>query len=325
MSNSVNLSTELKTKHGTLELAYPVMNASGILCFPPVLKLCAPYLGAVVTKSIGPEPREGYKEPIVAYDPKIGLVNAVGLANPGCEEFEREIQESQFYPLAINGRRVPVIISIFGNTPEELSVVANSLKDFCDALELNFGCPNTFGNEKTGMVIGKDLELSQEYTDTARRVTNKPIIAKLTPNVNIEDIGTIAQAVVDGGADMISIINTVYPGKIVDPKGRYILKRGEGSISGPKTKEKSLELIREICNNVSIPIIGMGGIESAHDILDYTLVGANAVAIGTGFMGMNTREREIFLTQLYKNLGSLIKKRGYSSLKEMLDNERRTS
>jgi len=303
------------------------MNASGILCFLPVLRLSAPYLGAVVTKSIGPEPRKGYREPIVAYDPETGiLVNAVGLANPGSEEFRREIQESGFYPLVVYGRRRSVIISIFGNTPEEFVQVASELHGYCDALELNFGCPNTSPGEKAGMVIGQDPDLIHEYTERVRGITDKPLIAKLTPNA--DDIRSIAQATVAGGADIISIINTVintvYPGEVRDEMGRPILTRRQGGISGPTVRERGIELVRQIRGSVDVPIIGMGGIRTAQDVLEYMLAGADAVAIGTAFRGMNTRERNDYLMRLYQKLGNSVQERGYSSLREMLDAERRT-
>ena len=322
MDDVIDLSTELRTKHGSLNLLYPVMNASGVLSFPPVLRSSAPYLGAVVTKSIGLKPRNGYREPIVAYDPREEIVvNAVGLANPGYKEFAKEIQESGFYPLVIDGRKVPVIISIFGNTPHEFAIVASILHEHCDALELNFGCPNMFGDEKGGMSIGQDPELTSQYTSAVRKVTDKPLIVKLTPNV--DDIGLIAQAAVNAGADAISAINTVYPGEVRDPKGRPILTREKGGISGPTIKERGMEAVRQIRAAVDVPIIGMGGIRTAQDIIDYMLAGADAVAIGTAFMGMTTQERGSYLTKLYQNLSSLILSLGYPSLRGMLDAERR--
>jgi len=317
MSTQADISVDLETDHGVLYLDYPVMNASGILCFPPVLRLSAPYLGAVVTKSIGPEPRTGYKEPIVAYRDEV-LVNAVGLPNPGYEEFRGEIQK--FYPLFIEGRRIPTIISVFGNTPEEFTQVVKGLHEYCDALELNFGCPNTSPGEKTGMTIGQDPDLVHEYTERVRGITDKPLIVKLTPNTDL--IVPIAQATIDAGADAISVINTVYPGGVRDEVGRPILTRKQGGISGPTVKERGLDVVSQIYDTVDVPIIGMGGIRTAQDVLDYMLAGTDAVAIGTAFMGMNTQERNDYLTRLYQDLGELIQERGYSSLRGMLDAER---
>ncbi len=324
-TNQVDLSTQIVTKHGSLHLDYPVMNASGIFCFPPVLKLSASHLGAVVTKSIDPEPRKGYREPIVAYDSKRDiLVNAVGLPNPGYKEFRKEIQESEFYPLIIDGRQVPIIISIFGNTPEEFVIVADGLHKYCDALELNFGCPNIFPGEETGITIGQDSELIHQYTSEVRRVTDRLLIAKLTPNV--DDIESISQSTIDAGADVISVINTVYPGEVRDERGRPVLTRGQGGISGPTVKERGLEVVEEIYNSVvDVPIIGMGGIRTAQNVLNYMLAGADAVAIGTAFMGMNTQERNNYLMRLYQELGNLVQERGYSSLREMLNAERRST
>jgi len=323
MLNQPDLTTTLETKHGTLHLDYPIMNASGILCFPSVLELFAPYLGAVVTKSIGPEPRKGYKEPIVAYDPQTDiLVNAVGLPNPGFQEFRREIENSGFYPLYTCGRRIPLIISIFANNLEQFATVAEGLHKYCDALELNFGCPNILPGEETGMTIGQNPELTYQYTLRVRGITNKPLIAKLTPNV--DDIRPIAQAVVDAGGDIISVVNTFSPGEVRDEKERLILTRGQGGISGSTIKERSLGIVRQIYDIAGIPIIGMGGIRTHQDVLDYMLAGADAVAIGTAFMGMNTSEIKNYLSGLYQKLSDEILSRGYSSLREMLDVERRT-
>jgi len=322
MINQVNLSTELITNHGTLHLDYPVMNASGILCFPPVLRLFAPHLGVVVTKSIGPEPREGYKEPIVAYKSETDiLVNAVGLPNPGYQEFRREIGNLEFYPLHSKDGRTPIIISIFANDPEKFAEVARGLHEYCDALELNFGCPNILPGEEIGMIIGQDPDLIYQYTSRVRKITDKPLIAKLTPNVN--HIEQIVKAAVEAGADAISAINTISPGEVVDERGRPILTRKQGGISGPTVKERGLETVRQIYSIVSIPIIGMGGIRTPQDVLGYMFAGADAVAIGTAFMGMNTSEIKNYLSGLYQGLSDEISSRGYSSLREMLDAERR--
>ncbi|MEM5792998.1 MAG: dihydroorotate dehydrogenase [Candidatus Aenigmatarchaeota archaeon] len=303
---SCDLSVEINTSHGTINMVYPVMNASGIFCYPTILRKLAPKLGAVVTKSIGPKPREGYRPPIVAWTPEGDLVNAVGLCNPGYEESLREIEEWGYYPMIADGRRVPFIISVFGQTPDELLEVVSALNNICDAFELNYSCPNIREGERSGITIGTNPSLVRLYTEGVRRVTNKPLIVKLTPNVDYQLLLDVARAAIESGADILSAINTVFPGTPVDYMGRPILTNIKGGISGPRIKERGLEVVG-VLSDLGVPIIGIGGIETAGDILEYLKAGASAVGIGTAFAYMSTQEVLNYLEGLYGELAELIR------------------
>lgn len=227
-------------------------------------------LGAITTKGVSPQPWEGNKTPRLAEAPA-GMLNSIGLQNPGVEEFCL----SQLSWLATQD--TSVIVNVSGHAPHEYAQVIERLEEesCVDAYEVNISCPNV---DAGGMTIGTDPDLAAELTKSLRALTKRPLIVKLTPNVT--DVTEIARAVEAAGADAVSMINTLL-GMAIDAKRRKpVLARVVGGLSGPAIKPVALRMIWETRKAVSIPIIGMGGISSGEDAVEFMLAGASAVAVG---------------------------------------------
>ena len=303
---------DLSAKIGNLKIDPAIMNASGIFSSLNVLERISKYdFGALVTKSIGIGPREGFMEPVLAQATEETYVNAVGLSNPGYELVREELEK--IYPLP-----KPLICSIFGSSEEELVEVATGLEKCCDAIELNFSCPNLKKGERHGIVIGRDPELVKKYTEAVRENIRKPIIVKLTPNVY--DIGKVAKAAEEAEADAVAAINTVYPAMKIDIYAKKpVLTAKFGGLSGRGIKPIGVAAVYSIYENVGIPIIGIGGITIAEDVLEYIEAGADAVGIGTAFIGKNTKQVGNYLKQLRMDLKKLLQDERIkvSSLREL--------
>jgi dihydroorotate dehydrogenase (NAD+) catalytic subunit len=285
---------KLSTDIAGLKLRTPVMNTSGVFSLPPVLKRVSPFFGAVVLKSIGAEERNGYETPVFAQLGYDRFINAVGLPNPGYIEIKKELEE--IYPLEI-----PLIVSIFGSTGQELAKIAEHLQDVCDAFEINYSCPHPKPGERIGMLLGSDSHLVKEYTKDVRDVTKKPIIAKLSPNIN--NLLEVAGAAIDGGSEVLSGINTVGPVESTF-MGIPVLSNVKGGLSGACIKSRGLDFVHALRRAFpEIPIIGMGGIYTAQDVADYLSSGANAVAMGTAFDLMNTEQVGEHMNDIYRKLG----------------------
>lgn len=269
-------------------------------------------VGAGAVKGTGIKPREGYKEPTI-YSDEIFTLNRMGLPSPGYELLREELK--QVYPLP-----KPLFCSIFGETKDELVEVADRVKDYCDAIEINFGCPNVEKEELKGMATGRDKELVREYTKAIKKIVgSKVVIAKLTPNVY--DIEEIAEAAEEGGADAIAAINTVYPGmKINILAKRPVLSGKFGGVSGPAIKPVGIACVYKIYDIVDVPVIGMGGIKlnTSEDFLEYIQAGASACAIGTDFKSKSTRMIKTSLKQFRKRVEKTVEELGASSLKELV-------
>lgn len=239
-----------------------------------------PQLGVITTKSIGKESKQGNPEPILCQVDKKTFRNAVGLANPGCEAFARELKE--IYPLP-DGKFL--LTSIFGKTAEELKYVAKTLAPYSDGLELNFSCPHA--EPGYGSSIGSSKELTYRFTKAVKDVVDIPVVVKLTPNV--DNIKEIAKSAEDAGADAISAVNTYNPEETLENHTKKpILSNVHGGMSGEGVKEVGLKCVKDISSVVSIPIIGMGGVSSAQDVKAYLNAGADIVGIGSALAGMNT-------------------------------------
>jgi len=228
-------------------------------------------LGAIVTKGLTLMPKDGNPPPRIHETPA-GMLNSVGLENPGIEKF---IQQEWPH---LSELTIPVIANIDGDTVEDYHKIAKELStlDNIAALEVNISCPNV---EKGGLAFGQEPESAYEVIKAVREATKLPIIAKLSPNVT--HIQTIAKAVVSAGADAISLINTLLGMAIDIHNHRPVFKRTFAGLSGPAVKPVALRMVWEVYEAVDVPIIGMGGITTWQDAIEFMLAGATAVAVGT--------------------------------------------
>lgn len=264
---------DLSVRLGPLRLKNPVMTASGTFGygeeFADFLDLGC--LGAVVVKGISLLPRPGNPPPRIVETPA-GMINAIGLENVGVEVF----LASRLPRLRERG--VPVIVNIFGNTVEEYAELASRLDGAAgiEALEINIGCPNV---KQGGMIFGTDPAMAAKVVEAVRLSTGLPLITKLTPNVT--RIGEIARAVVDAGSDILSCINTVAAMAVDIFSRRPKLANVMGGLSGPAIRPVALRCTYEVVRSVNVPVIGVGGITGAADALEFLLVGARAVQVGT--------------------------------------------
>ncbi|MFH1386192.1 MAG: dihydroorotate dehydrogenase [bacterium] len=256
-----------------LKLKNPIMVASGTFGWG---KEYADYidlnqLGAIITKSITLQARAGNPPPRIVETPS-GMLNSIGLQNDGIESFIKN--DLPF----LAKFETPTIVNIAGESANEYSKLAQLLdkENTVKAIEINISCPNV---KKGGMSFGVDAKLTKEVVSAARKATKKPLIAKLTPNVT--DITVIAKAAVDGGADALSLINTVVGMAIDIETGKSRLGMLTGGLSGPAIKPIAVRMVYEAAHAVKVPIIGIGGIMSGSDAVEFFLAGAKAVQIGT--------------------------------------------
>ncbi|MBN8207411.1 dihydroorotate dehydrogenase [Bacillus sp. NTK071] len=263
----------LHVKLPGLQLQNPIMPASG--CFGFGREYSQFYeldqLGAIMVKATTEEPRFGNPTPRVA-ETTSGMLNAIGLQNPGLEKvMSEELPWLSQYD-------VPIIANVAGSTIEEYVAVAKRISTASNvhALELNISCPNV---KEGGLAFGTVPETAYEVTKAVKDVSNVPIYVKLSPNVT--DIVQIAKVVEKAGADGLTMINTLLGMRIDLKTGKPILANGAGGLSGPAIKPVAIRMIHQVSQKVSIPIIGMGGVQSAEDVIEYFLAGASAVAVGT--------------------------------------------
>lgn len=268
-----NIAPDLTVEIGGLKLKNPVMAASGTFGYGEEY---APYLdlnrlGAIVVKGLSLEPRSGNPPPRIM-ETRCGMLNAVGLQNVGVQAFIRD--KLPF----LRRFDLPVVANIYSESLDGFPAVARMLSDATGvhALEVNISCPNV---KKGGVAFGTDPGMAGEVTRRVRDVTNLPVIVKLTPNVT--DIAAIAESVEAAGADALSLINTIT-GMSVDVERRAPhLKNITGGLSGPAIKPVALRMVWQAVNRVAIPVIGLGGILTAADALEFLIVGARAVQVGT--------------------------------------------
>src|ERR1700674_5038838 len=268
MANSIELTVDLGRG---LRLRSPILVASGTFGYgfdaPQVDRAV---VGAIVTKGTTLQPREGNAPNRIA-ETASGMLNAIGLQNPGVDHVAR------VYAPVWAAWDVPVIVNLAGDSVDEYVAVARRLEGVpgIAGLELNISCPNV----ANGLQFGVDPDLAAELTSAVRAVTRLPLIVKLTPNVT--DIVAVARAVQDAGADAVSAINT-YVGMAIDIRRRQpVLSRGSGGLSGPAIKPLALHAVWQVAASVRIPVVGIGGITTAADALEFLLGGAAAVQLGT--------------------------------------------
>lgn len=256
-----------------IHLKNPVMPASGTFGYGEEY---APYLdleriGAIVTKGLSLRPKAGNPTPRIA-ETISGMLNAIGLQNVGIDDFIK------FKLPFLREVNTPVIVNFFGNTLDEYGEVAARLADLPEVagLELNISCPNV---KQGGIVFGTDPKAAAEVVSLVRSRSKKPLIVKLTPNVT--DITVIARAVEEAGADALCCINTIT-GMAVDIKSRKArLANKTGGLSGPAIRPIAVRMVHQVVQAVKIPVIGVGGIVRAADALEFLIVGASAVQVGT--------------------------------------------
>ncbi|MFX1285245.1 MAG: dihydroorotate dehydrogenase [Promethearchaeota archaeon] len=291
----------LKTSIGNVKIRNPLILASGILgsTYSSLNRLFHEGLGAVTTKSIGKEPRKGYPNPSVLYLSEIhSIVNAVGLANPGCVNFRKELQNID--------SDVELIVSIYGSSPEEFVSVIDCFEKYNKqveflAFELNLSCPHA---KELGMAVGTDPELVKEIVKQAKQTSNIPVWVKLTPN--IADITIIGEAAVTAGANALVAINTVKAMLIDIKTKKPILGNIRGGLSGKAIKPVGLRAIYDLYDSIGpkIPLIGLGGISNWEDIVEYILAGACAVQIGSAFT--NYSSPKVLISRLLGGLESYL-------------------
>lgn len=255
-----------------IKMKTPVMTASGTFGFGVEYAglLDLNQIGAVVVKGMTLKPRDGNTGRRIAETPA-GMLNAIGLENPGVDRFLKEIfpQLSQY--------QVPVIVNIAGGTIEEYGELARQLANSGIAgLEINISCPNV---KQGGMVFGTDPNSAAAVVGEVKKYATVPVIAKLSPNVT--DIVAMARAVESAGADAISLINTLLGMAIDVHSWRPVLGNIVGGLSGPAVRPIAVRMVWQVAKAVKVPVIGMGGIMTAEDAVEFLLAGASAVAVGT--------------------------------------------
>ncbi|MDX9871540.1 MAG: dihydroorotate dehydrogenase [Clostridia bacterium] len=274
MNTSFAKEPDLGVEIAGIKMKNPVMTASGTFGFGELYTDFFPLdqLGAVVVKGVTREARAGNPPPRLVETPS-GLLNAIGLENPGVDKVIAEYLP----PLA--GCGAPVIVNIAGNTAEDYCYVAEKLSEcpVVSGLEINISCPNV---KAGGLAFGSRADLASDVVRQIRAATALPLIVKLSPNVT--DIVEIALAVEEAGADALTLVNTLLGMAIDIKKRKPRLANITGGLSGPAMKPVALRMVWQVSQQVKIPVIGLGGIVTAADALEFIMAGASAVAIGTG-------------------------------------------
>jgi len=269
---SGNFVVALNIDLGRLSLPNPILVASGTFGYAREMQAFVDFrrLGGIIPKTVTPLPRPGNKPPRTV-ETSSGLLNSIGLDNDGLEAF---IEKHLPHLLNLGA---PLIVNIAGKSQQEFAEMAQRLSGFTQiaALELNISCPNVTG----GTDFGTNPEQTANVVASVKAVCPFPIIAKLTPNVT--SVPDIAAAAAAAGADAVSLVNT-FQGLVIDWKKRQpILGNGLGGLSGPAIKPLALRIVWQVAQRVKIPIIGIGGIQSIDDVMDFLVAGASAVQIGT--------------------------------------------
>lgn len=288
-----------------LQLKTPSMLASGILGYTTAsLQSIAEHgASAVVTKSIGLKPRAGYPNPTVV-QAKCGLINAMGLPNPGINSYISEIRHAKTV------LTVPLIVSVYGFSAEEYAETAQTAAEAgADAVELNVSCPHV---KETGLEIGQNPKVLADVVRKVKAKVRKPVIVKLSPNVT--DITELAEAAAEAGADALTAINTLRAIAIDVETLQPILSNKRGGLSGPAVKPVALRCVYDIYEKVKVPLIGCGGITNWRDAVEFILAGASAVQIGTAIA---LKSPAVF-KDINRGISAYLKKKKFGSVKELV-------
>ena len=287
-----------------LHLPNPTMLASGVMGYSTesFQRIAKSGAGAIVTKSIGTQPRAGYPNPTVVQADS-GIINAMGLPNPGIDVFREEIKFSKTI------LRIPIIVSVFGYSAEDYAAVSKKAAEAgADGIELNVSCPHV---KQTGAEIGQSPKLLSEVVQQVKAAMNKPLIVKLSPNVT--DITVLAQAAIEAGADALTATNTLRAIAIDTETQMPILANTKGGLSGACMKPVALRCVYDIADQYEIPIIGCGGVSNWKDAVEFFLAGASAVQIGTAVAD----DIEVFRS-VTKGVENYLRKKNARSVKDIV-------
>lgn len=253
-----------------IKMKNPITVASGTFGYQNGDFFCLSELGAIIPKGITLNPKEGNPTPRTI-ETASGMLNAIGLQNPGVDEFINNLDKYTKYD-------APIIVNISGGCPEDFAKIAEKLTATgkIAGIEINVSCPNL---SKGGSQFGVDPVETGKIVRAVRKATDLPIITKLTPNVT--DITVVAKAAEEAGSDAISLINTLIGTAINAKTRKFELANVTGGLSGPAIKPVALRMVYQVANAVDIPILAMGGVTSAEDVIEFMLAGATAVAVGT--------------------------------------------
>lgn len=287
-----------------IEFRNPVIAASGTFGFGLDYESWEDLsqIGGISLKGMTPAPKEGNPTPRIA-EVTSGVLNSVGLQNPGVVEFLRKDCEK------VTALPTVIIANVAGATAEEYIAVVEALDDHpIDMYELNVSCPNV---AEGGMGIGTNPGAVRQLTEAVKKITDKPVIVKLTPNVT--DIVAPARAAKDGGADAVSLINTMM-GMAIDARSRRpVLKAGTGGLSGPAIKPVALRMVWQVASaDLGIPVIGMGGIMTGEDAAEFMIAGASAVMVGTA-----TLRDPGATSRIARELAEFAESEGVSALRDL--------
>lgn len=294
----------LTTEIAGIQMKTPIMTGSGTFGFGEEYAdfLALDQIGAIVVKGTTLKPRSGNQGVRIAETPS-GMLNCIGLENPGADAFLQQILPR------IRQLGSPIIVNISGGSVEEYGELAAKLDvDGVAALELNISCPNV---KEGGIAFGTSEKSAAAVTSEVKQRTQKPVIVKLSPNVT--DIAAMAKAVENAGADAISLINTLV-GMAIDIRSwRPVLGNVVGGLSGPAVKPVALRMVWQVAQKVKVPVIGMGGIMTAEDAVEFLLAGASAVAVGTAnFVDPRTAQT------VAEGIAAYLKERGLRSVSELV-------
>ena len=268
---------DLSTNLCGVPLRNPTVLSSGILglTHDVIVRVANAGAGAVTTKSSGLRPRPGYPNPVVL-DWGPGLINAVGLSNPGVEVMVEEIRAAREQLRELGA---PVIASIFEETLYDFGTVARFISEAQpDLIEVNISCPNV--DARFQQMFGANSFVAAQATRRVKQNTDAPVLVKLSPNVT--DLVEIARAVAEAGADGITAINSLGPGIILDIETcQPLLSHTTGGVSGPAIRPIAVRCVRDICQAVDVPVLAVGGVTTGRDVVEMILVGATAVGIGS--------------------------------------------
>ncbi|MCD6095575.1 MAG: dihydroorotate dehydrogenase [Thermoprotei archaeon] len=301
----VDQGVDLSVEVAGMKLRNPLILASGILGITPgtLKRVERAGAGAVTTKTITKEKKSGYGNPVIV-ELEYGLLNAMGLPNPGVKYFLEEMKEMK------KMLEIPLIVSIAGSTPDEYAYLAKIISHAgADAIELNLSCPHV---EKTGVEVGSDPDMVYDIVKNVKIASNKPILVKLSAMT--PSIVEIGKAAVDGGADGIVAINTIRAMAIDIYARRPILSNKFGGLSGPAIKPIAVRCVYELYEAVRVPIIGVGGILNWQDAVEFILAGATAVEVGTAIA---IRDLNIF-REIKEGLIRYMIEEGFNSIKELI-------